>query len=979
MKHRKVMQFGSRMVMVVPLLAGVLVACNPPAPPPPPPTLSVSPTTASLDLALGQQSLILRATATNSTAVINWSVVGGGSLSANTGAEVSYIAPPTGSNQIQATVTATLAGTSPALTASSQITVKFAPPLSPTISVSPASATLDLAQNQKTLALQATVTNSNAAINWTLVGSGSLSATTGTDISYTAPASGSGQAQATVTATLAGLSPTVSANSQITVKFAPLPIAILKRASKSSAIAISGDDKYVVQVNPENDSITVFRSVTDEKLSELIVGDEPSAVVIAPDDNTAYVTLRGSGQLVKIANIRTANPSVVATVEVGSEPTGLALSPCGDKIYVAEWGESRVSVFNSENLRFTLAKIITNPRAIAVSNDNDEDCTDEKVVVTEFYGRTSGNEASDSSRTGAVRILSGQDLTDSSDAVLFPALSPGAFVPVSTGPNQLASVAIVGDKFYVTAIAASPDGLPKFNENVFPLILVGNLSGRRLGVISLADEIKKLSVTPKNFMADLIDISFVGSTVAYLTGKGADAVQRVLFNSDTSVSLGQTIPAVPQIDLLGNNIGCNNPIGIATPHDTAILNKLYVNCWVSRTTTVVNLAEQKAVLKLAAASAPQAGLETTINKGRRFYFTARGRWSNEAWSSCGSCHPDGLSDNITWRFAAGPRQSTSMDGTYSHTPRKIQKQRILNWTGIFDEMHDFERNTRDVSGGIGALVKSLELLETSRLSLLKVLPLVGGAIGGLEKPLRELQEGITGPTATVDAGPSLLKDWDEIDEFVKTIRPVQGRKILDSGAISRGRQLFAAGKCQNCHGGEGWTASKRFWTPGDKTNIDLTAAIFGGAAIGSPHTKQIAAEPNAADATKPIAPAQVACVLRKVGTFGIPGDVTASIALELKAGNPPVAKAQGEFAGYNVPSLYGLQVGAPFLHHGQAKSLSDLLSDTRWNAHRLSGNPTFNNGNPLTGQNLTDMISFLWSIDANAPEFDDVQDVCPKS
>jgi hypothetical protein len=35
----------------------------------------------------------------------------------------------------------------------------------------------------------------------------------------------------------------------------------------------------------------------------------------------------------------------------------------------------------------------------------------------------------------------------------------------------------------------------------------------------------------------------------------------------------------------------------------------------------------------------------------------RGKQSNNAWSSCGSCHPDGLSDGVTGIFAAGPHQT----------------------------------------------------------------------------------------------------------------------------------------------------------------------------------------------------------------------------------------------------------------------------------------------------------------------------------
>ena len=34
-------------------------------------------------------------------------------------------------------------------------------------------------------------------------------------------------------------------------------------------------------------------------------------------------------------------------------------------------------------------------------------------------------------------------------------------------------------------------------------------------------------------------------------------------------------------------------------------------------------------------------------------------------------------------------------------------QRILNWTAIFDEIADFEGNTRGISGGVGALVSKV--------------------------------------------------------------------------------------------------------------------------------------------------------------------------------------------------------------------------------------------------------------------------------
>ncbi len=745
----------------------------------------------------------------------------------------------------------------------------------------------------------------------------------------------------------------------------PPATAVLKRASKSSAIAITGDDKYVVAVNPENDSISVFRSSDDTKTAELPVGDEPVSVVIHPDDNTAFVALRGEAKVVKISNIRT-SPALAGSVNVGSEPTGVALTPTGAKLVVTEFAESRVALIDTATMTLSTTKNIVNPRAVAISNDGDTDDNDEKIVITEFYGRATGTEATDSSRTGAVRLFSSSNLADLGE-VLFPPVSPGAFVPTSTGPNQLASLAIAGDKFYVTAVAASPDGIPKFNENVFPLVLIGSVSsGTKLGTISLADAIKIQVPTGRNFMADLYDLAFVGNSLAYILARGADEITRTLFISDSAVTLGATVGGtpVPQIDLLANaaSTGCQNPIGVVTAHNVSITAKMYVDCWVSRSVTVVDLNQQKAIAKISSSSAPAAGLETDINKGRRFYFTGRARWSNESWSSCGSCHPDGLSDNITWRFPAGPRQTTSMDGTFSHGAG-AQKQRILNWSAIFDEVHDFERNTRGVSGGLGAITTGTCGGNLSGETSLSLNPNDANDFNGVKVQLgapsiQEIQNGVV-------TGPSCVKDWDEINIFVKTIRPPKARTTADAASVDRGLTLFRQGGCAQCHGGAGWTLSRRFFTPLSATNTSLATTAF--ADLGVPkHTTQIQAEPTATAGTF-IAPAQVSCVLRRVGSFGVSGDTTATDTLERK-GVTGFPRAQGEFAGYNIPSLYGLSVAGPLLHHGQAKTLDELFGDAKYAAHRLAGAPVFNLGNPLAGQDLTDLKNFLFSIDAAKTE-----------
>src|SRR6185503_5989966 len=79
----------------------------------------------------------------------------------------------------------------------------------------------------------------------------------------------------------------------------------------------------------------------------------------------------------------------------------------------------------------------------------------------------------------------------------------------------------------------------------------------------------------------------------------------------------------------------------------------------------------------------------------------QGRMSSESWGACIVCHPNGRSDNVTWMFDAGPRQTIPLDGMFNKSDPV--DQRILNWSAVRDENHDFELNTRGVFGGRGLI------------------------------------------------------------------------------------------------------------------------------------------------------------------------------------------------------------------------------------------------------------------------------------
>ncbi len=85
-----------------------------------------------------------------------------------------------------------------------------------------------------------------------------------------------------------------------------------------------------------------------------------------------------------------------------------------------------------------------------------------------------------------------------------------------------------------------------------------------------------------------------------------------------------------------------------------------------------------------------------------------------------------------------------------------------------------------------------------------------------------------------------------------------------------------------------------------------------------------------------------------------------------------------------MPALYGLTLGAPFLHHGQAPTLQALFTDQRWRFHTNAGNANFE-VTVSDPTKLDELVSFLWSIDAAQPELNvaldnasgDSFDACP--
>ena len=475
---------------------------------------------------------------------------------------------------------------------------------------------------------------------------------------------------------------------------------------------------------------------------------------------------------------------------------------------------------------------------------------------------------------------------------------------------------------------------------------------------------------PQRFPLFASEVVFVpGTTVGYVSANGSDAVFRF---QTTPTGEVMTVGATTNnfVDLHPAGIAAEkagkNPIGMAIAHEhkkvALVANEVSRN--VSgldfNTQTLAGGTSDPRVV--ASAPLPVAGSDAErVLRGKRFFNTGTARWSlrGQGWGACQSCHADGLTDNVTWYFARGPRQSTSLDGSFAS--QHPDDQRIFNWTAINDEVADFEANTRGVSGGVGAIVSELST-PPSTSDRIDFQGLGHAALSGTSERAADPEN----PLGLAQA--PRLNDWNDIEKYMQSIRSPRAPSNLDVAQVEAGRALFSdQAKCQGCHGGEKWTVSRRFYTPDTALNDTLEGAPL----TLSPDfpTALLPARENQTlrfNGGNVAAFDQILCVLRPVGTFNI-AEEGVGIA-ELRADMTTVAQGDGnpagEGRGFNVPSLLGLASGAPYLHAGNARTLEALFNDRFAQHHQaLSANFLTETDRDERERLISSLVQFLLSID----------------
>lgn len=680
----------------------------------------------------------------------------------------------------------------------------------------------------------------------------------------------------------------------------------------------------VVQVRDEDGNDVA------EKLAEVAVGDEPRYVAISPDDREAYVTNAASGTVSVLALAGEEAYSVVAEIAVGAEPRGCAITPNGTRLFVANHTEGTVSIIDTASRSVIgSAAVGGNPWAVAITNDGDASDSDETVFVTQFYAELipgGPGEAFDDGKQAVVQSFAVSAPGTITRTTLSPLAETGFTAdrtnfckrfnanaandtycpdpnetdpnsakiksdPQAAFPNQLYSLLIRGGRVYLPNIGASPEPPIRFNVNVQALVHVADAAAKaELSALhvnlnqQVRDEPNNADPTGspgKLFGNDLvaIDADAAGQTFL-IVSRGANFVFRA--GLDAAGKLTLSAPNVVRFQT------GNLPNGVVISRDGK---RAYVNNEVSISMSALNLENNSVIERdIPTGRPPEPGsFEHAVLVGKLAFSSAlgvpdndifgtpirefeplqsRGKMSDNAWSSCTSCHPDGLSDRVTWIFATGPRQTIPLDGFFAKD--NPDDQRISNWNAVRGSNTDFNENSVAVQGGTG--------------------------FAGTPPNPNVYNHGIT-------QGASDALDAQTL--WIQTIRTLNMPQPADTVALERGRTLFGT-HCASCHGGPKWTKSQVIY-------LDNPAFDKDPAAGGVPR------DPNVTRAGGQIVSytsgANTIVFIENVSTFD------AANRIEIR--NNATGALGG--IGFNVPSLLGIGYSPPYLHHGAAATLDDLF------------------------------------------------------
>ena len=228
---------------------------------------------------------------------------------------------------------------------------------------------------------------------------------------------------------------------------------------------------YAYVSNFDDDTVSVIDTANKDIIQTIAVGNGPKGVAVSPDGTRVYVA-NSLGDSVSVISTTVTPQSVTTTISVGDGPAGVAVHPDGSKVYVANSSGDTVSVIDTTTdgvVDTILFPATVGPHGVAVLPDGS------KVYVSQaFNNAVSAIDTSDTSVSSTVPVGDNPfglavhpDGTRVYVANFFPGgASTGNNVKIiNTATEQVDKTLAVG--VHPFGVAVTPDGSKVYVANQF--------------------------------------------------------------------------------------------------------------------------------------------------------------------------------------------------------------------------------------------------------------------------------------------------------------------------------------------------------------------------------------------------------------------------------------------------------------------------------------------------------------------------------
>jgi len=290
---------------------------------------------------------------------------------------------------------------------------------------------------------------------------------------------------------------------------------------QGSSVQAQGTVSFAYIANANDGTVSVIDTSTNSVVATVQVGSSPKGVAVNPAGTRVYVANAGSSN---VSVIDTSTNSVIATVAIGSLPFAVAVNPTGTRVYVTNNSDHVSVIDTSNNSVMTTVTVGNEPAGVAVKPDGTRG-----YVVNGGSDNVSVIDLNSNSVVATVKVGNfpeGVAVNPAGTRVYVANWYSNNVSVIDTSTNSVMATVAVG--INPTGVAVKPDGTR---------VYVTNWDSKSVSVIDTSTNSVVATVTvetnPKGVAVNL------DGTRVYVTNYSSHSVSVIATNSNSVVATVQ--------------------------------------------------------------------------------------------------------------------------------------------------------------------------------------------------------------------------------------------------------------------------------------------------------------------------------------------------------------------------------------------------------------------------------------------------------